>query len=209
MAGPGDEIAGAGNHSHLRASHADREHVIDVLKAAFVQGMLAKDELDQRIGQALASRTHADLAALTTDIPAERTGAQPPPEAARESDNKKRVKAAAWVTAVPSMAVIAAGMASAGVTAVSLFAVVLYLSVVTLSVTGLLTGLLWIEKRPTRQSSPGPPPSAGGQAAQHLAPADPAGQLPQISHDPRHTAEAAVPGRRQANQCRSWPCGQS
>ena len=38
MAGPGDEIAaGAGGRSYLRASHADREQVIDVLKAAFVQ----------------------------------------------------------------------------------------------------------------------------------------------------------------------------
>ena len=45
MAGPGDEIAaGAGGRSYLRASHADREQVIDVLKAAFVQGRLTKDE---------------------------------------------------------------------------------------------------------------------------------------------------------------------
>jgi hypothetical protein len=46
MAGPGDEIAaGAGGRGHQRASHADREQVIGTLKAAFVQGMLAKDEL--------------------------------------------------------------------------------------------------------------------------------------------------------------------
>ena len=61
--GPGDEAAaGAGGHSHLRASHADREQAIDVLKAAFVQGRLAKDEFDLRVGQVLASRTYADLA---------------------------------------------------------------------------------------------------------------------------------------------------
>ncbi len=43
MAGPGDEIAGAGGQGdgHLRASHADREQVIGSLKAAFVQGRLA------------------------------------------------------------------------------------------------------------------------------------------------------------------------
>jgi hypothetical protein len=29
-------------HGHIRASHADREHVIDMLKVAFVQGRLAK-----------------------------------------------------------------------------------------------------------------------------------------------------------------------
>ena len=78
MAGPGDEIAsGAGGRSHLRASHADREQVIDMLKAAFVQGRLTKAELDRRVGQVLASLTYADLAALTADIPAGPAGAQP------------------------------------------------------------------------------------------------------------------------------------
>ena len=49
-----------------RASHADREQVIDTLKAAFVQGLLTKDELDARAGQAFASRTYAELAAVYT-----------------------------------------------------------------------------------------------------------------------------------------------
>ncbi len=73
MAGPGDEIAAAEGRGRgeLRASHADREQVIGTLKAAFVQGMLAKDEFDQRVGQAFASRTYAELAALTADIPAD------------------------------------------------------------------------------------------------------------------------------------------
>jgi hypothetical protein len=44
--------------------------VIDVVKAAFVQGMLTKAELDARVGQAFAGRTYADLAALTVDVPA-------------------------------------------------------------------------------------------------------------------------------------------
>jgi hypothetical protein len=79
MAGPGDEIAaGTGGHSHLRASRADREQVIDVLKAAFVQERLTKDEFDLRIGRALAPRTYAELAALTADIPAGPIGDQPP-----------------------------------------------------------------------------------------------------------------------------------
>ena len=78
MAGPGDENAlPAGRRGHLRASHADREQVIGVLKAAFVQGRLTKDELDLRVGQVLVSRTYADLAALTADLPAGRTGSQP------------------------------------------------------------------------------------------------------------------------------------
>ncbi len=64
-----DPMAAAGS-GHMRASHADREHVIDTLKAAFVQGRLTKDELDQRVGQAFASKTYAELAALSADLPA-------------------------------------------------------------------------------------------------------------------------------------------
>jgi hypothetical protein len=66
MTGPQDPAAAG--RDRLRAGHADREQVIEALKAAFVQGMLAKDEFDARVGQALASRTYADLAALTADI---------------------------------------------------------------------------------------------------------------------------------------------
>jgi Domain of unknown function (DUF1707) len=68
---PGARTAAAdGGRGRLRASHADREQVIDLLKAAFVQGRLDKDEFDARVGRALASRTYADLAAVTADIPA-------------------------------------------------------------------------------------------------------------------------------------------
>jgi hypothetical protein len=52
-----------------RASDADREQVIGVLKAAFAQGRLTKDEFDARVGHAFTSRTYADLAALTADVP--------------------------------------------------------------------------------------------------------------------------------------------
>jgi hypothetical protein len=61
---------GAGGRGRLRASHADREQVIDLLKTAFVQGRLAKDEFEARVDRAFASRTYAELAAVTADIPA-------------------------------------------------------------------------------------------------------------------------------------------
>ena len=77
MAEVPDQMPAAGR-GQLRASHADREHVIDVVKAAFVQGMLAKDELDLRVAQTFASRTYADLAAVTADIPAGLIAAPPP-----------------------------------------------------------------------------------------------------------------------------------
>jgi hypothetical protein len=59
----------AGGHGRMRASDTDRERVVDVLKAAFVQGRLVKDELDARAGRVFASRTYAELAAVTADIP--------------------------------------------------------------------------------------------------------------------------------------------
>ena len=67
MTGPDEEgLAGRG---HLRAAQADREQAITVLKTAYAQGRLTKDELEARAGQAFASRTYAELAALTADLP--------------------------------------------------------------------------------------------------------------------------------------------
>ena len=78
-----DMAAATVRRGSLRASHADREQVVEVLKAAFVQGLLTKDEFDVRVGQTLASRTYAELAALTADIPAGLIGAQSPRKPAR------------------------------------------------------------------------------------------------------------------------------
>ena len=51
MVGPGDETpARAGGHGQLRASHAEREHVIGTLKAAYVYGLVTKDEPPPRRG---------------------------------------------------------------------------------------------------------------------------------------------------------------
>jgi len=81
----GPQDPAAAGRDQLRASHADREQVIGTLKTAFVHGRLTKDELDARAGQALAARTHADLAALTADIPPGPAAAGParPPARAR------------------------------------------------------------------------------------------------------------------------------
>jgi Domain of unknown function (DUF1707) len=113
MARPADEIAAdATARSRLRASSADREQVIDVLKAAFVQGRLAKDEFDLRVSQVLASRTYADLAVLTADIPAGLTRAQPP-EPARESNDKKALGLGRRIDVMAGLAVVAASIVTA------------------------------------------------------------------------------------------------
>jgi len=82
MTDPGEERAAAVGGRRLRASRADRERVIELLKVAFVQGRLTKDELDTRVGLALASRTYAHLAGLTADIPAGLAAAEPTAEPA-------------------------------------------------------------------------------------------------------------------------------
>jgi hypothetical protein len=73
--------AGDRGRGELRASHADRGRVIDTLKTAFVQGMLTKDEFDQRVGQAFGSRTDAELAVLTADLHVEPVAARSAPPA--------------------------------------------------------------------------------------------------------------------------------
>lgn len=67
-ASPGYGMTPAGD-GRLRASTADRERAVDVLKAGFVEGRLTKDEYDVRVSQAYASRTYAELAMVTADLP--------------------------------------------------------------------------------------------------------------------------------------------
>jgi hypothetical protein len=63
----------------LRASHEDRDRVVDQLRVAAGDGRLTSDELDERLERALAARTHGELAALTEDLPTAR-GAGPTAE---------------------------------------------------------------------------------------------------------------------------------
>jgi hypothetical protein len=51
------------------AATADRERTVGTLRAGFAEGRLRLDELDERIAQAYAARTYADLWALTADLP--------------------------------------------------------------------------------------------------------------------------------------------
>jgi hypothetical protein len=146
-AGSGGETAMA-SRGHLRASHADREQVIDTLKAAFVQGRLTKDEFDARIGQAFGSRIYVELDAITADIPAGLAAVQPlctPVRALSRSE-----MAAAWaiygvvLTVILTIAVIP-GRTTIGVIAIT--AAVIY------SAFWLLGGVLMVA---SRRGWPGP-----------------------------------------------------
>jgi hypothetical protein len=203
MAEPPDQRPAAAGHGDLRASHADRERVIGTLKAAFVHGMLTKDELDLRVGQTLASRTYADLAALTADIPT-RLGA-PPSGPARESatTKKKAVVALACATpAIPGLLFALPPIPEGSPVALLVIALICVWGM-TVPTGWFLLLLAWLNKRAVRPSAPGMPPSAGGQAPQHPRSAAPGGQLPPAHHGHRHTAEAA-PIRRPGAVLPAW-----
>jgi hypothetical protein len=200
MAGPGDEMAArTGDGGRLRASHADREQVIGILKTAFVQGLLNKDEFDLRVGQAFGSRTYADLAAVTADIPAGLAAAQPL-EPARAQDQQPVLR--------PGPVILAATVLCAGVWGVALRTVkgdnhvagflVLMTTLtyfVVLAIAGGQVLALRHDKRSAGQLPRRPGPAGGGRASRRGPSAGPAGQLPPVEHGQRHTAEAAR-GRR-------------
>ena len=77
---PGDRLVPATDQGALRASHADRDRVVELLRVAAGDGRLSAEELDERLDLALTARTYAELAALVTDLPA--AGAAGSPAAA-------------------------------------------------------------------------------------------------------------------------------
>lgn len=52
----------------LRASDADRERVAEHLRRAAGDGQITMEELDERLNEAYAARTHAELVPLTADL---------------------------------------------------------------------------------------------------------------------------------------------
>ena len=198
VAGPGDEmVAGAGGCGHLRASRADREQVIGTLKTAFVQGRLAKNEFDLRVGQALAARTCADLAALTADLPAG-LAATEPPQPARAQAEHEVLRPGRWFAVSTA--------AYAGAWAYELFlsphggdnpsfppliigGFLIYLGMLIACVGAVIVNRQ--DKRSGRQSPRRPAPGAGGQASRRLPSARPGGQLPAAGPGHQQGAEAA------------------
>jgi Domain of unknown function (DUF1707)/Domain of unknown function (DUF4190) len=99
-------------HASMRASSADRERAVDVLKAGFAEGRLTQDEYNDRMGRAYAARTYGDLATLTADLPSGAFPAwpvpayQPPPPSGTNS------------MAIASMVLGVAEFFTAGLTAI-------------------------------------------------------------------------------------------
>jgi Domain of unknown function (DUF1707) len=75
-ASPGD------GRPELRASHADRDKVVELLRIAAGDGRLTAEELDERLEAALTARTQRELTVLTADLPAGPDGGLDPAVAA-------------------------------------------------------------------------------------------------------------------------------
>jgi len=163
--------AGAAGHGHLRASHADREQVIGTLKAAFVQGMLDQDEFGQRVSETFAARTHADLAALTADLPAGLAGAQRPgktvPAQAKPPANKALL-CGSWVMILLTIGFMLGALPASPMFALAVGVLPLLIAV---PVAGTLTLDAWREKRSHGQLPPGPARSGPGLEGKQDTPA--------------------------------------
>jgi Domain of unknown function (DUF1707) len=63
---PRNEVA----RSELRASHEDRDRVVEMLRVSAGDGRLTAEELDERLERAMTARTYGELAKLVADLPA-------------------------------------------------------------------------------------------------------------------------------------------
>jgi hypothetical protein len=79
---PGSEIA----RSELRASHDDRDRVVEVLRVSAGDGRLTAAELDERLELAMTARTYGELAKLVSDLPASGVTASAPATAPKPKD---------------------------------------------------------------------------------------------------------------------------
>ena len=95
----------------MLASRADRDRSVKVVKASFVEGRLTKEELDQRVGQALVSRYFEELMTLTADLPVGPHGRLPAHPVTPPFPRMNRLAVAALVCA-------GAGPVSLGITAI-------------------------------------------------------------------------------------------
>ena len=199
MGGPGYEMAAGDGRSRLRASHADRERVIDTLKAAYVYGLVTKNELDERVGQTFAARTHAELAVITADIPSGLAPLRPAPASvsapAAARDRAIMVAAIlaglAWVASIVVSPDAGPGPSVAGALAALLFVGGTGSAFVSL----FLLGIRIRSQRTQRPGSQLPPrrrrADSGTSAAHKAISATSAEQLPRAAKPRRGTTDAA------------------
>jgi Domain of unknown function (DUF1707) len=205
MTGTGDGVAAGGGRGRLRASHPDRDRVIETLKAAYVRGCVTKDEFDARVSQTLASRTHAELALITADLPAGLTAAPPRP---RRPARARRAGLAGASVQPGDRAIMATAILAGLALIASVFAP--EVPVAGLPVAGLLViagvGSAFVSlfllrtqlrgSRRDRRSGGQLPPGPAADTGLGAASAGPAPQLPAASRPPRRSKADAARGRR-------------
>ena len=111
----GEETAGSGRFhvrpEDMRAGDADREVMLERLRAAHAEGRLDADEFEERVTATLAARTYGELAALAADLPGDPPSprplappagpARPPaPRADPDVDLRRGAVAWGWISAV-------------------------------------------------------------------------------------------------------------
>ncbi|WP_433724788.1 DUF1707 SHOCT-like domain-containing protein [Actinoplanes sp. CA-051413] len=74
----------------LRAADADRHKIADQLKTALDEGRLSLDEYDDRVRQAYAARTYAELLIIVADLP--RPGVSAAEVSARKAADVRRAE---------------------------------------------------------------------------------------------------------------------
>jgi hypothetical protein len=199
---------------HMRASHADREQVLGTLKEAFVQGRLTRDEFDSRVGHALASRTHADLAALTADLPAGPPTVQPTPKVIQARPVNTTVRNGARVIAATTALTggVWAGALVSPADSQALGLLVWSFTVLWLGIVTLVGSVMLESLRPRRSGRQLPPASGpGGQAFGRAVSADPARPLRPANDGRRHaeTSWRPTPLPLVPLPFRSGPAGES
>jgi hypothetical protein len=191
--GPEHQWFLAAGHGHMLASNADREQVADVLKAAFVQGQLSRDELEVRIAQTFTSRTYADLAVVMAGIPAAPVLPVAVPRGRRPVGSAARWCASGLVTpAVLAVAFWLEALAGHGGSGALAFVVALVYFVVWLSVGADMLWEWYSLSLPTAR----PCVRCAHTAASHRAPASCTARLGSLSVLRRCTCQGYVPPGR-------------
>jgi hypothetical protein len=182
MIEPGSEPAAEAGDDELLPVY--RYQVTTTLKAALVQGRLTEDEFDERMGQAAAAPSRAELAALVADLPVGRMDAPARPPTSKD------VRVGVGVT-IAAVGVIAAILLTSPGNALAFLAFIF--AAVTLLVAPIVTlGMMVDVRRQKRHGGQLPSwPAAGAPPSRRPASAAPAEPPPPIDRGQQHTVEAA------------------
>jgi hypothetical protein len=98
---PGDDprqraVRRLGDHPGLRASDAERESAVTLLREHGAAGRLDVPELEQRVAGAYAAKTHGDLAALLRDLPDAQLPAPRPASGPQRAAPRDRLEEGGW-----------------------------------------------------------------------------------------------------------------